>query len=114
MQFGLKSHEFCKRIIGLNDDILPILGTRRGVAEGIRGQDLWHHRRKIFRKAICFKTRSYKKTAFSLLHHDKGKMLKKNRWARPGFEPGTTRTLSEYHTPRPTSQTLTISISSKN
>ena len=23
-------------------------------------------------------------------------------WARPGFEPGTTRTLSEYHTPRPT------------
>ena len=24
--------------------------------------------------------------------------------ARPGFEPGTTRTLSEYHTPRPTSQ----------
>ena len=28
----------------------------------------------------------------------------KVRWARPGFEPGTTRTLSEYHTPRPTSQ----------
>ena len=24
--------------------------------------------------------------------------------ARPGFEPGTTRTLSEYPTPRPTSQ----------
>ena len=24
-------------------------------------------------------------------------------WARPGFEPGTTRTLSGYHTPRPTS-----------
>ena len=29
---------------------------------------------------------------------------KKNYRARPGFEPGTTRTLSEYHTPRPTSQ----------
>ena len=29
--------------------------------------------------------------------------IKKSR-ARPGFEPGTTRTLSEYHTPRPTSQ----------
>ena len=26
--------------------------------------------------------------------------------ARPGFEPGTTRTLSEYHTPRPTSQLI--------
>ena len=28
----------------------------------------------------------------------------KSRWARPGFAPGTTRTLSEYHTPRPTSR----------
>ena len=28
----------------------------------------------------------------------------KNLWARPGFEPGTSRTRSANHTPRPTSR----------
>ena len=32
------------------------------------------------------------------------KKEKKKSRARPGFEPGTSRTLSESHTPRPTSQ----------
>ena len=42
----------------------------------------------------------------NLFQNTEGKIQKKKKiiWARPGFEPGTTRTLSEYHTPRPTSQ----------
>ena len=53
------------------------------------------------------------------MHHFHGSITKmqqksqKVRWARPGFEPGTTRTLSEYHTPRPTSQRYYICVLSK-
>ena len=39
-------------------------------------------------------------------------VVSKKTRARPGFEPGTSRTLSENHTPRPTSQLNIISATS--
>ena len=54
----------------------------------------------------------------SILSNNSFPKKKLTAWARPGFEPGTSRTLSENHTPRPTSQvvkggTTTITYSMK-
>ncbi len=37
--------------------------------------------------------------------------IKSIYWARPGFEPGTSRTRSENHTPRPTSHVFLVMVS---
>ena len=40
----------------------------------------------------------------NMIFHRYAKILKRKHRARSGFEPGTSRTLSENHTPRPTSR----------
>ena len=57
---------------------------------------------RVFGKAAMSRKKGLQLPFFCCLVWPEGQNVKKC-WAPPGFEPGTSRTLSENHTPRPTS-----------